>query len=121
MITERCQMDIPNEKASFPFVLDHKPGFLLGWFLYRLFRRAGFDEHMTERLRQMNREGTVVYAIKYRGKLDYLLYHYRFRRARIPYPKDEDRDKQPPRGPKSQPAGARQAGPAADEKSGSYA
>ena len=41
--------------------------------------------------------------------------------ARIPYPKDEDRDKQPPRGPKSQPAGARKAGPAADEKSGSDA
>jgi glycerol-3-phosphate O-acyltransferase len=42
---------------------------------------------MTEQLREMNRHGTVVYAIKYRGKLDYLLYHYRFRRARIPYPK----------------------------------
>jgi glycerol-3-phosphate O-acyltransferase len=80
-------MDMSEENASFPFVLDHKPGFLLGSFLYRLFRRARFDEHMTEQLREMNRHGTVVYAIKYRGKLDYLLYHYRFRRARIPYPK----------------------------------
>jgi len=80
-------MDKSEENASFPFVLDHKPGFLLGSFLYRLFRRARFDEHMTEQLREMNRHGTVVYAIKYRGKLDYLLYHYRFRRARIPYPK----------------------------------
>lgn len=80
-------MEYPYEKNSFPFVLDHKPGFLLGRLLYRLFRRVRFDEHMTERLRQMNREGTVVYAIKYRGKLDYLLYHYRFRIARIPYPK----------------------------------
>ena len=80
-------MDTPNRKEAFPFILDHKPGFFLGWFLYRLFRRVRFDENMTERLKQMNREGTVVYAIKYRGKLDYLLYHYRFRRARIPYPK----------------------------------
>ncbi|HDR16815.1 MAG TPA: hypothetical protein ENN79_15295 [Desulfobacteraceae bacterium] len=80
-------MDMSEENASFPFVLDHKPGFLLGSFLYRLFRRARFDEHMTERLRDMNRHGTVIYAIKYPGKLDYLLYHYRFRRARIPYPK----------------------------------
>jgi glycerol-3-phosphate O-acyltransferase len=84
---EQFKMDMSDENASFPFVLDHKPGFLLGSFLYRLFRRARFDENMTEQLREMNRHGTVVYAIKYRGKLDYLLYHYRFRRARMPYPK----------------------------------
>jgi len=41
---------------------------------------------MKEDLKQMHREGTVVYAIKYRGKLDYLLYHYNFRRNRLPYP-----------------------------------
>jgi len=35
----------------------------------------------------MQKEGSVVYAIKYRGHLDYLLYHYRFRRSRLPYPK----------------------------------
>lgn len=35
----------------------------------------------------MHRDGTVVYACKYRGKLDYLLYHYNFRRRRLPYPK----------------------------------
>ena len=28
----------------------------------------------------------MVYAIKYRGRLDYLLYHYRFRTSRLPYP-----------------------------------
>jgi glycerol-3-phosphate O-acyltransferase len=42
---------------------------------------------MKEDLKQMHREGTVVYAIKYRGQLDYLLYHYNFRRKRLPYPK----------------------------------
>jgi len=42
---------------------------------------------MKEDLKQMGREGTVVYAIKYRGHLDYLLYHYNFRRKRLPYPK----------------------------------
>ncbi|MBW2335111.1 MAG: hypothetical protein JRF06_08510 [Deltaproteobacteria bacterium] len=41
---------------------------------------------MKEDLKQMHREGTVVYAIKYRGQLDYLLYHYNFRRKRLPYP-----------------------------------
>lgn len=75
------------KKPFYPFVLDHKPGFLLSWFLYTLFKRVHFDENMTVALKEMHRKGTVVYAIKYRGHLDYLLYHYRFRRSRLPYPK----------------------------------
>jgi glycerol-3-phosphate O-acyltransferase len=78
----------PTQKTPpYPFFFDHKPGFVLSWFFYRLFRRVQFDQNMTEELRQMQREGTVVYAIKYRGVLDFLLYHYRFRRGRLPYPK----------------------------------
>ncbi len=80
-------MDDVREEARYPYVLDHKPGFFLSWFLYRLFKRVSFDEHMKEELKRMHREGTVVYAIKYRGQLDYLLYHYNFRRKRLPYPK----------------------------------
>ena len=68
-------------------MLDHKPGFFLNWFLYTLFKKVHFDENFSEDLKQMHREGTVVYAIKYRGHLDYLLYHYRFRKSRLPYPK----------------------------------
>jgi glycerol-3-phosphate O-acyltransferase len=79
-------MNTPQEKFLFPYVLDHKPGFFLSWFLYRLFKRVSLSESMKEDLKQMHREGTVVYAIKYRGKLDYLLYHYNFRRNRLPYP-----------------------------------
>jgi glycerol-3-phosphate O-acyltransferase len=80
-------MDNPKGKTLYPYVLDHKPGFFLGWFLYRLFKRVSIDENMKEDLRLMQKEGTVVYASKYRGHLDYLLYHYNFRRRRIPYPK----------------------------------
>ena len=76
-----------RQKISYPYVLDHKPRFFLGWFLYRLFQRVRLDESMKERLKWMHKEGTVVYAIKYRGRLDYLLYHYNFRRRRLPYPK----------------------------------
>ncbi|MBW1702619.1 MAG: hypothetical protein JRJ69_04055 [Deltaproteobacteria bacterium] len=77
-----------NRKKSFyPFELDQKPGFFLTWFLYRLFKHVQFDTSMTEDLKQMHRKGTVIYAMKYRGYLDYLLYHYRFRRSRLPYPK----------------------------------
>ncbi|UCB48453.1 MAG: 1-acyl-sn-glycerol-3-phosphate acyltransferase [Deltaproteobacteria bacterium] len=80
-------MDDAKGKTLYPYVLDHKPGFFLSWFLYRLFKRVSIDENMKEDLRLMQKEGTVVYAIKYRGRLDYLLYHFNFRRRRIPYPK----------------------------------
>jgi len=78
-------MSIDNFR--FPFVLDHKPGFLLGWFFYRIFKRFSYDAAMTEPLKRMHREGTVVYCIKYRGVLDFLLYNLRFRKGRLPYPK----------------------------------
>jgi len=80
-------MSILKEKIYYPYVLDHKPGFFIGWLLYKLFRRVSIDESMVENLKQMNKKGTVVYAIKYRGQLDYLLYHFNFRRKRLPYPK----------------------------------
>ncbi|MBW1819625.1 MAG: 1-acyl-sn-glycerol-3-phosphate acyltransferase, partial [Deltaproteobacteria bacterium] len=72
---------------NYPSYLDHKPGFFLGWILYKLFRRIRFDESARDELKRLHREGTVVYAIKYPGRLDYLLYHYRFRTSRLPYPK----------------------------------
>jgi glycerol-3-phosphate O-acyltransferase len=52
-----------------------------------LFRRAKVDENAQEGLKQLKKEGTVVYATKYRGHLDYLLYHYNLRRRHLPYPK----------------------------------
>ena len=80
-------MDKFQGKTFYPYILDHKPGFFLNWFLYRLFKRVSLSEDMKEDLKRMHREGTVVYAIKYRGQLDYLLYHYNFRSKRLPYPK----------------------------------
>nr|NIR14355.1 hypothetical protein [Desulfobacterales bacterium] len=60
-------MEYSKRKIHYPYVLDHKPGFFLSWFLYRLFKRVSIDENMKEDLRLMQKEGTVVYAIKYRG------------------------------------------------------
>ena len=76
-----------SKKTCYPFILDHKPGFFLSGILYRLFKRVLFNKDMTGELRRMNSEGTVLYVIKYKGLLDYLLYHYRFRMSRLPYPK----------------------------------
>ncbi|MCP4681667.1 MAG: hypothetical protein GY864_04990 [Desulfobacterales bacterium] len=76
-----------QKNISYPYELDHKPGFFLERLFYTLFKKVRFHKNMTESLKQMHRQGTLVYAIKYRGHLDYLLYHYRFRTSRLPYPK----------------------------------
>ncbi len=80
-------MSFQDQKNNYSSVLDHKPSFFLSWALYTLFKHVQFTKEMAERLRQMHRQGTVVYSIKYRGLLDYLLYHYRFRSSRLPFPK----------------------------------
>jgi glycerol-3-phosphate O-acyltransferase len=80
-------MDDSQEKIYYPYVLDYKPGFFLSWLLYQLFKKVHLNDDAKEGLRELHKKGTVVYAIKYRGKLDYLLYHYNFRRNRLPYPK----------------------------------
>ncbi|MBN1847112.1 MAG: 1-acyl-sn-glycerol-3-phosphate acyltransferase [Deltaproteobacteria bacterium] len=80
-------MNTNKEKIHYPYVLDYKPGFFLSWILYKLFKRVQVDENIKDTLRQMQKQGTVVYATKHRVKLDYLIYHYNFRRRRLPYPK----------------------------------
>ncbi len=76
-----------TKKPHFPFVLDQKPGFFLNWFLYQLFKRVKFDTSMTEHLRQMQKEGTIIYTTKYHSHLDYLLLHYCLLKNRLPSPK----------------------------------
>lgn len=80
-------MELHRGKPLYPYVLDHKPGFFLGWFLYRLFQRVNLEENMKTTLKEMHKEGTIVYATKYRDHLNYLLYHYNFRKKRLPFPK----------------------------------
>ncbi|MBN2031780.1 MAG: 1-acyl-sn-glycerol-3-phosphate acyltransferase [Deltaproteobacteria bacterium] len=80
-------MDTFGEKIYYPYVLDFKPRFLLGWMLYRLFKRTELNESAKEKLKQMHKEGTIVFALKYRSKLDYLLNHYHFKLKRLPHPK----------------------------------
>ena len=79
-------MDPSGENVYYPYVLDHRPRFLLGWLLYRLFRRTELNENARDSLKQMHKEGTVVFAIKYRSQLDYLLAHYHFKLKRLPPP-----------------------------------
>ena len=76
-----------NKTILYPYVLDYKPKLVFNWMLYQLFKRVTIDESLKGSLKEMQRKGTVVYASKYKGLLDYILYHYVFRRKRLPYPK----------------------------------
>ena len=80
-------MNKNRNKLSYPYFFDYKPVFFLSWFFYRLSKRVKLDENNKESLKKMQREGTIVYAIKYQGILDYLLYHFTLRMRRLPYPK----------------------------------
>jgi glycerol-3-phosphate O-acyltransferase len=85
--TRGQRLDTFGEKIYYPYVLDFKPRFFLGWMLYRLFKRTELNESAKESLKQMHKQGTVVFALKYRSKLDYLLNHYHFKLKRLPHPK----------------------------------
>ncbi|MFC1862717.1 1-acyl-sn-glycerol-3-phosphate acyltransferase [Thermodesulfobacteriota bacterium] len=80
-------MNYYKEKTLYPYVLDYKPGLFLSWILYKLLKKVSIEENMREPLKQMQKEGTVVYANKYSGLLDYIVYHYCYRMRRLPYPK----------------------------------
>ncbi|HDI79226.1 MAG TPA: hypothetical protein ENF54_06265, partial [Desulfobacteraceae bacterium] len=70
-----------------PYLFDHKPGLFLTYVLFKMFKKMDMDPKWKERLRELHRQGTIVYAVKYRGALDYLLFHYGFRSKRLPYPR----------------------------------
>ena len=75
------------ERYPLSCILDFKPGFFLGWFLYKLFSKVQIDEQARENLREKQRRGTIIYVTKYPGHLDFLLYHFRLRKSRLPYPR----------------------------------
>jgi glycerol-3-phosphate O-acyltransferase len=76
-----------REQEPHPYGIDHKPGFFLSWLFYRLLKKVRVGEAVREKLKQLQKQGTVVYAIKYRSRLDYLIYHFYFRTRRFPYPR----------------------------------
>jgi glycerol-3-phosphate O-acyltransferase len=77
---------LPGQELH-PYGIDYKPGFFLSWLFYKLLKKVRVDEGMREKLKQLQKQGTVVYAIKYRSQLDYLMYHYYFRTRRFPSPR----------------------------------
>ena len=59
--------------------LPSRPSFLLRHTLDRVFARVNISPRHLEELRQLGEKGIVVYALKYRSRLDFLFFNRRYR------------------------------------------
>ncbi|MBR9979984.1 MAG: 1-acyl-sn-glycerol-3-phosphate acyltransferase [Desulfatitalea sp.] len=69
----------------FLFHLPSRSG-LLPWLFTRFFHGISVEPHHLEILRQLPPDAVVVYTIKYRTYFEYLFYHTRYRREKVPVP-----------------------------------
>ena len=76
-----------KHSSLFPYHIGKKPGFIIQWILYFLCKGAQPNPDIRDRIRLMQSKGVVVYALKYRGILDFMLIHFNFHIRRIPYPR----------------------------------
>jgi glycerol-3-phosphate O-acyltransferase len=65
--------------------LPSRPG-LVPWLLQRLFKGIAIDQEQLEVLRRLPPDAVVIYTIKYRSFFEYLFYHTRYRREKVPVP-----------------------------------
>lgn len=59
---------------------------LVPWLLGRLFNGISVDPQQLEILRRLPPNAVLVYTIKYKSYFDYLCYHTRYRKAKVPVP-----------------------------------
>lgn len=69
----------------FMFHLPSRPG-LIPWILDRLFKGISLEREHLEIVRALPPEAVVIYTIKYRSFFEYLFYHTRYRKERVPVP-----------------------------------
>lgn len=79
-------MEQTPEKTLYPFFLDDQAGQSLAWAFEVLFKRIRIQENMVASLRSLQEGGSVVYATKYRGHMDFLLAYHLYGRLGIPRP-----------------------------------
>ncbi len=59
---------------------------LLPWLLKRFFNGITIDERHLRRLRELPAQSIVVYTTKYRSQFEYLFYHSRYQKEKVPVP-----------------------------------
>lgn len=61
-----------------------RPGLFTRLFMWLAFRKVGFDERHAKTIRDLEREGDVVYVMNHHSVLDYLYFNYAFRKRGLP-------------------------------------
>jgi glycerol-3-phosphate O-acyltransferase len=69
----------------FLFFLEAKQG-LVPWLLERFFNDVKLSKEQQDVLRQLPPDAILVYTIKFRSYFEYLFYHTRYRRIKLPVP-----------------------------------
>jgi glycerol-3-phosphate O-acyltransferase len=69
----------------FLFYLPPRTG-LVGWLLKRFFNGITMERPHLEILRQLPPQAILIYTIKYRTYFEYLFYHTRYQREKVPVP-----------------------------------
>ena len=74
-----------NPQASLPpldplSAMTPRFNFFFRWFARRFFSHFGLDEKSVARLRELERQGSVVYVMRYASRLDYFLFNALFLR-----------------------------------------
>ncbi len=61
-----------------------RPGIFWRVFMWLAFRKVGFDERHARTIRDLEREGDVVYVMNHHSVLDYLYFNFAFRKRGLP-------------------------------------
>ena len=61
-----------------------RPGWVARLFMWLAFRKVGFDERHAKTIRDLEREGDVVYVMNHHSVLDYLYFNFAFRKRGLP-------------------------------------
>ena len=61
-----------------------RPGVFWRIFMWLAFRKVGFDERHTRTIRELERDGDLVYVMNHHSVLDYLYFNFALRRRGLP-------------------------------------
>ncbi len=75
-----------SQEFHYAGYLPRRPGLLLRYTLDPFFSRVNVNPRHLERLKELASQGAVVYALKYRSRLDFLFFNRRYQQLGAPAP-----------------------------------
>ncbi len=85
-LLQRFTAWLGGHEYHYPGYLPKRPGWMLRYTLDPFFARITVNPRYQERLKELARQGVVVYALKYRSHLDFLFFNRRYQQLGMPAP-----------------------------------